>query len=173
MPQVYVILGPATRAQLPEPTIHELGCYLLGVVEVEFGIVGENDTVFTAVRAATTIDEADVQIEIRYTAGGDEYKRGQPFNPSLDTQERCANKLEAAFKRFLKDKDLPDYSLSIWFKPYLNSHFRMCEKPADTSKADEGRAYGEALRDAGPTCGSVESSRIVDRTPPSDIDPMR
>ena len=81
MLQIFVIVGPEVLHFTTEK-LHKLGERLFPVVEAGFGIQGTN-TAFTAVRAEVVKDEADVQVEIRYMAGRDEYNQGQPFDPAL------------------------------------------------------------------------------------------
>ncbi len=128
MPQIYVILGPGTSALLTDSEVDDLGRRLVPVVEKGFGIQGTKDTAFTAVRAVVTFGEADVQVEIRYTAGRDEYGRGRPFKPTLRVQQKLIDLIEAEFRAFLKHYGLPGYSLSVWCKPYCGGSFKMFEK---------------------------------------------
>lgn len=128
MPQVYVIFGPATSGLLTVDEINDLGKRLIPVVEKGFGIEGTEDTAFTAVRAVATINEADVQVEIRYTAGTDEYDWGKPFEPTLQAQEDLTDLIRIEFREFLRHHGLSDYSLSVWCKPYIGGFFNESEK---------------------------------------------
>lgn len=97
---------------------------LVEAVEDVFDIKGLDDVAFTACEPAfCTKGEADVQIEIRYTAGQDEYNRGKPFNPSLKEQQLLAERIHEVFDKFLGGHRLPHLSLSVWCKPYYNSDF--------------------------------------------------
>jgi hypothetical protein len=128
MPQVYIVLGPGTLGLFAEDEVSALGERLMPVVEKGFGIQKEKDAAFTAVRAVATSGEADVQVEIRYTAGRDEYGRGRPFNPSLKVQKKLAGLIEKEFRAFLKDRGLRAYSLSVWCQPHFGGFFKMCKE---------------------------------------------
>ena len=76
-------------------------------------------------------NEANVQIEVGYTAGEDEYKQGKPFDPTMPEQEKVTNLINEAFTKFLngnnsmvKLKKLPHLSLSVWCQPYRKSAFK-------------------------------------------------
>jgi len=68
MSQLHVTLSPRTSGLFTDDGVDELGLDLVPVVEKAFGIEGKKDVAFTAVRASVTRGEADVQVEIRYTA---------------------------------------------------------------------------------------------------------
>jgi len=123
MPQVYVILDPQTMALFTDDEVMALGRKLIPLVEKRFDIVGKDDVAFTAVRAVATINEAAVQVEVRYTAGKDEYGRGEPFDPSEELQKVVAESIKTACQTFFKDTGFPEYSVSVWPKPYYNSVF--------------------------------------------------
>lgn len=124
MPQVFVITNCLSYAQL-----NRMGDALIPAVERAFGIEGKNDTAVTMLNDISTINEADIQIEIRYTAGHDEYGWGRPFDPTLDEQKLLAEAIQCAVDRFLeKENGKADFSLSVWCKPYYNSHFQMWKK---------------------------------------------
>jgi len=123
MPQIFVILGPATIALFTNDEVGALGEKLIPSVEEGFGIAGKNDVAFTAVRAVVTENEAAVQIEIRYTAGEDEYGYGKPFDPTEEEQIGVAKFIKKASSAFFKAKGLPEYSLSVWCKPHYKGVF--------------------------------------------------
>ena len=132
MPQVYVILGPEAKASLDQKVhgaqmLCELGAFLINTVEISFAISGRNDVAFTAVSALATVQEAGVQIEIRYTAGTDEYDRGEPFDPTRDEQKRISERVKKVVDRWVQinKMDALCWTPSVWFKPYYNSHFEM------------------------------------------------
>lgn len=62
--------------------IGDLGRALISDVENVYNLESESDVVFTVLNVCYVIDEADVQVEIRYTAGEDEYEVGDKFNDS-------------------------------------------------------------------------------------------
>ncbi len=125
MPQIFII---SRDSILNAVQLTQLGDELTPVVERCFGIVGKKDTACTAISGASVLEEADVQIEIRYTAGQDEYCRGVPFDPTLEVQKKLSKRIERAFRKFLKAENLTGFSLSVWCKPYYNSHFEMFPK---------------------------------------------
>lgn len=121
MPQIFIMCESLEIQQLKE-----LGRLLIPVVENEFGIEEHNDTAYTGINEISTINEADLQIEIRYTAGRDEYQWGKPFDPTLDEQKRLAEAIKLVVDEFLrKTCHRVGPSLSIWCKPFYNSHFQM------------------------------------------------
>jgi len=129
MPQIYLILGPGIQALCTESEVLDLGKRLIPIVEGVFGIGGTNDTAFTAVKAVETIDEADFQVEVRYTVGTDEYGWGKPFNPPLIQQKKLAVLIATEFRMFLEANGLSDdYTLSVWCKPHRGGFFKMFGK---------------------------------------------
>ena len=116
MPQIFIM-----SKLLRTSTLDRLGELLVPIVEKELGIEGKNDTAYSSVKLAGTIGEADVQIEIRYTAGHDEYGWGRPFDPTMEEQALLTDAIEQVFKS-------SQYTLSVWCKPFYNSYFRMCKK---------------------------------------------
>jgi hypothetical protein len=129
MPQVYMILGPkASELRGLVQGLDGLGRCLIASVEEFLEIKGANDTAFTAVQALHTVHESDVQVEIRFTAGEDEYARGKPFELSLDDQDRLIEVVRMNFESYLHLVSLPKLSLSVWPKPYHGSRFKSFAK---------------------------------------------
>ncbi len=132
MPQIYMIIGSYNfqgmyipKKVLARTCFELLASQLIEAVEEVFGIKGLDDVAFTACEPAFyTKGEADVQIEIRYTAGKDEYKRGKPFEPLEEEQDLLAERIRMVFGRFLEGYKLPQLSLSVWCKPFYNSSFK-------------------------------------------------
>ena len=125
MPQIYIIFGPETKKLTnSKEMVLILQRSLIGVVDNEFMLAGLHDTASTAVQALSIVDEADIQVEIRYTAGRDEYCRGKPFDPTLGEQGMLCAEIQDAVRRFLEAHNLPKWSLSVWCKPYYNSEFK-------------------------------------------------
>lgn len=124
MPQVYIIFGPeAKELAESEGMVSVLQKVLMHVVDDKFGLT-VNDTASTAVQALAIVDETDIQVEIRYTAGRDEYNQGKPFDPTPAEQERLCDAIQGTVKGFLKSRHLPNWSLSVWCKPHYNSVFK-------------------------------------------------
>ena len=125
MPQIYVISDDEeTKNILFKHSPDLFGDMLIEIVERGFGLEGKDDVAFTGVQAAVwTKGESNVQIEIRYTAGMDEYDQGKPFDPSREEQKAVAKLIRQGFQKFLDDYSLPHLTASVWFKPYYNSEF--------------------------------------------------
>jgi hypothetical protein len=124
MPQIVII-----SQFLHKEVLARLGCLLVSVVEKGFGIEGKNDTACTVINDVFTINEASIQIEIRYTAGEDEYDWGRPFDPTMEEQSVLTEAIKPVVDAFLAEKcDGLCLSLSVWCKPFYNSHFKMWKK---------------------------------------------
>lgn len=122
MPQIYMIANG--KGRVLKNYFPMLISVLIAAVEKGFGLERLKDVAFTALQYAEwTEGEKDVQIEIRYTAGEDEYNRGKPFDPSLKEQKFTAELIHEAFLKFLGEKEIPRLSLSVWCKPHYNSVF--------------------------------------------------
>jgi len=125
MPQVYMIITTYAEDVLKE-NISPLASELISTVEKEFELEGFGDVALTIPAPVLYIKgEADVQIEVRYTAGEDEYNRGEPFNPSPKEQEKLAERIKKTFRNFSHRHRLTLLAISVWCKPYRNSIFRM------------------------------------------------
>ena len=125
MPQVYVIVTTYAEDVLKK-NISQLSSGLICTVEKEFDLEGEGDVALTIPAPVLYIKgEADVQIEIRYTAGEDEYNRGKPFDPSLKEQANLAERIKKTFRNFSLRHGLTLLAVSVWCKPYYKSAFRM------------------------------------------------
>lgn len=120
-----MIIGPSVGKILQVFGIALLGEELVRVVENGFGLQEFNDVSYTAVQAIDMEGEADVQIEIRYTAGEDEYDRGEPFDPSKKEQEALAENIREVFTDHCINQGLRNLYLSVWFKPYYKGFFKM------------------------------------------------
>lgn len=121
MPQIFIMCESLDTEQL-----QGLGQLLIPLVEKVFSIEGQNDTAYTGTNKISTINEANLQIEVRYTAGQDEYERGKPFDPTLDEQKHLARTIKLAVDDFLRNRcHRVGFSLSVWCQPFYNSHFRM------------------------------------------------
>jgi hypothetical protein len=95
MPQVLALITPEVQDNLL-PLLDEVGQTLITITERIFQIEGEGDVAFTALPALCTINEAPLQIEIKYTAGDYEYGRDKPFEPSK-TQKQALIKAIAVY----------------------------------------------------------------------------
>jgi len=127
MPQIYVILSSprAERMYCPGQAIDTFLHSLFPIVEQRFGIEGKNDVAMTVIEARRTTNEADIQMEIRYTAGEDEYGTGQPFDPSVEVQRELIEEIGAMFTATAGVKNsAPPLKLSVWCKPHYHSVFK-------------------------------------------------
>lgn len=128
MPQVYAIIDRSLVSCFDKETFAALKKEITPIIESKFGIEGHDDVVLTAVSALYAEGEALIQIEIRYTAGTDEYNWGKPFDPSIEVQKDLADVLELAIFAFCLHRKLPKVTVSVWCKPYYNGFFKMYEK---------------------------------------------
>jgi hypothetical protein len=119
MPQLFMIIGKKAQGQGLD--LEEIGQALIKTVEEVFDLEGKNDVAFTAVNAAHTISEQPIQVEVRYTAGEDEYKRGKPFDPPESQRRMLADAINNRLKELLP----PRINSSTWVKPYYHSTFKM------------------------------------------------
>lgn len=127
MPQIHITLGPSVADWFTTERLNTLDSKLTDVVERGFDIEGKKDVTATVMKAGHTRDEADVQIEYRYTIGTDEYKRGKPFNPTRAQQEFVVIRTKMAFYEFISEQKLPNMTLSVWCIPYRDTVFKQFE----------------------------------------------
>lgn len=80
------------------------------------------DIAFSAEELIYVRGEADVQIEIRYTAGHSEYGQGEIFDPSIESQKQL---VDAVCKAVTERISLHQLSCSAWTKPYYTGVFKM------------------------------------------------
>ena len=103
MPQIYIIPSNKLIGKIGAIELR-LAPNLILAVEKAFGIEGKNDTAVTcASRPEFVVGEADLQIEVRYTAGEDEYGWGRPFDPTRAEQEKAAELIRMAVYNWLCD----------------------------------------------------------------------
>ena len=119
MPQVVAMIAPHVKEKV-FPVLGELGVALIEDTEKAFEIRGEKDVVFSAINLEFVIGEADVQIEVRYTAGDDEYQQGKPFEPSKYNKKRLVELMSRTLRRILNGIVK---SASIWPMPIRESEF--------------------------------------------------
>jgi len=125
IPQIYMIITPRAKDVIMDK-ISLLDQKLTLAIEKGFDIEGEDDVAFTTPEVTLyTRGEADVQVEVRYTAGEDEYDRGKLFDPSIKEQEELCVQIWLAFGKFLADQELEPLSLSVWCKPSYKSVFKL------------------------------------------------
>ena len=122
MPQVYMILDPSALTIMvdEEAEMYDLSRSLIRVTERVFCLEGKDDVACTIVKAVSTMNEAPIQVEVRYTAGENEYHTGTPFDPPKDIREQLANELIAEVRHHFRD-----VKVSAWIKPYYRSVFKL------------------------------------------------
>jgi hypothetical protein len=129
MPQIFVMLSLYAQQQLADAK--ELSLFLDEVCETTTECVVQNwkvpkeDVAASAMGLLYSSMEADVQIEIRYTAGEDEYDRGEAFDPCPNDQ-MLLNK--AVLEELAKREHGLGLTFSVWCKPYRRSKFTMGPK---------------------------------------------
>ena len=124
MPQIYILMDSETARILRRRQLEELAPYLVGAVEDAFDLRGLDDVAITvSAPLIFTKGELDVQIEVRYTAGEDEYDRGVPFDPTLEEQKQLCERVRDAFWTFLHRNGIPKMTVSVWCKPFRGSAF--------------------------------------------------
>lgn len=129
MPQIYVILDSyLAKTFRPGEALDVFIQSLPRVVERHFDIEGrnDNDIAITIIQALKTVGEANIQIEIRYTAGSDEYGTGEIFDPSSARQIALIEGIHKLFKNHPGfGFNAPALTLSVWCKPYRGGEFKM------------------------------------------------
>jgi hypothetical protein len=127
MPQIYVILDPyLAKNYCNGEGLDAFFQDLVPVIERQLGIEGKNDVAITVVQAVRTVGEANVQIELRYTAGAHEYGHGKPFDPGPAQLERLMKLVHREFVAFQRRSfSSPSLTLSVWCKPYRGGAFKL------------------------------------------------
>ena len=105
----------------------DLSLWLTSAVESAFGIIGRNDVAVDVFGVLFTRNEAPIQIEVPYSAGTDEYKTGEIFDPSEEVREAVVIKIRANFAAFLKKHDIAPIVPSVWILPQYKSTFKVGE----------------------------------------------
>jgi hypothetical protein len=82
--------------------------------------VPEDDIACSGVFFAYTRNEADVQIELRYTTGIDLYQLGETFDPTVKMQSELNDAVMHAVAPILAEYQI---FCSVWCKPHANSKF--------------------------------------------------
>lgn len=123
MPQIYIIPTVHANKVLGEEW-NSIARYLIPIVEEAWGLENFNDVAVTVASPVIfVLGEKDVQIEIRYTAGKDEYGQGKPFDPTLEEQKKLIAQIKQMWKEFLEGGHFEPLLASVWCKPHYNSAF--------------------------------------------------
>jgi hypothetical protein len=123
MPQIFVMLSPFVQLSLglrERDMLKYLDDAISPLVVSVWG-VPEKDVAFSAMDLAYTRNEAHVQIEVRYTAGEDEYGTGTSFEPTKEKRGQLITEINWAVSESLREKY--GFSCSAWTKPYKESTF--------------------------------------------------
>jgi len=131
MPQIYMIINDRAKKIIMKK-IDLFAPELVSRIEKTLGIDGLNDVALTIPSPVLyTYGEKDIQIEIRYTAGKDEYNQGKPFEISAEKQVKINQVIKKIFFDFftnyhdLLNGSKSSLSISIWYKPYYQSCFEI------------------------------------------------
>ncbi len=126
MPQIFMIVSPRVKGVVV-PLLGELDLVLTLAVIDGLGSEVTGDVTFTAIEALHTRDEGEIQVEIRFTAGEDEYHTGTPFDPSRDQMEYCAGRIAGVLERLLAPTGVR--SFSVWIQPSRGTVFHFHTVP--------------------------------------------
>jgi len=128
MPQILPLLAEKAWNylnvfNLGDERLHRLGECLIRAVEKAWPIV-KGDVAMSAPQTwRATINEADMQLQIHYTVGEDEYGAGDPFMPTLRKQKKLAKRLKKAVRRFFRKECVSPFSVSVWTRPHYGGHY--------------------------------------------------
>ncbi len=122
MPQIYLKIAPVAQSAMTQEVLKEIDEEFSERIWTLWSIP-ENDVAFSAENLIYTRGEADIQIEIRYTAGTDEYNKGELFDLDKGKQRLLSDSLGIVIKRILTQKNL-SFSVSVWIKPSYHGIFR-------------------------------------------------
>lgn len=102
--------------------LNELGAgnILIKIAE-EIWPVAKGDITFTAIKSKIEINEADLQVEIRYSTGYEYGDDKVKFDPTKEDREKLADAIGKKIKELLpllKD-------VSVWVIPYKDTTFKI------------------------------------------------
>ncbi len=122
MPQIYIMLSPHAQDRLGNKADQFLGevDHVATKYVVLLWKVPPHDVACSGVNLIYTRNEADVQIEIRYTVGADIYKQGEVFDPMIDMQSELIDRIMEDVTPILAEYQI---ICSVWCKPHANSKF--------------------------------------------------
>lgn len=129
VPQVLMIVAPrlvpAFSEEDGEKRLEKIGQALISKTEQAYSLEGKNDVAFTAIPALCVIGDADIQLEVRFTAGEDEYGQGKPFEPSKTLMGALALALmDVLVEGLLSEVEPPISSLSVWVIPLKGTLYK-------------------------------------------------
>jgi hypothetical protein len=124
MPQIFLMMSPEMKSVVDHVILREFDEEITGLIASQWS-VPESDIAFSAEFLAYERGEASIQIEIRYTAGSDEYEQGRPFDPNEERQRLLSVAIINAVKDIMrkKRKKVPVPAVSVWCKPFYRGLF--------------------------------------------------
>lgn len=123
MPDILIILGKKAHG-LTDEQLDKLEQRITKVIEKVFEIEGRHDVAFTCINARYTKREADIQFDIDFSTGEDEYGKGEIFDPPMETKKLLIERIREVFAAFIKDQKLSLIG-SVWVRPFSGSIFQM------------------------------------------------
>jgi len=135
MPQIYIMLSPHAQDRLGNKADQFLGeiDHMATKYVASLWEVPPHDVACSGVNLAYTRNEADVQIELRYTVGTDIYKPGVVFDPTIDMQSEIIKRIMEDLEPILAENQM---ICSMWCKPHTNSKFEIPGPSAFNRKKD-------------------------------------
>lgn len=103
---------------LTSETLDNIAKISIKAVEREFGLQGRHDVAFTCLPVLFTREDADIQMEVRFSVGSEEYG-GKGFNPNRVQQLALKDEL----LRILKLNLPRNISRSVWIIPLRDTVF--------------------------------------------------
>jgi hypothetical protein len=123
MLRVFILIAPSVQERINGEVLGRLGETLINNVEEVFGIKTKNLVGFTALNTAHVINEADIQIEVRYTVQV-EYIPNTGFNLTWDERRGLVSVLGKTARKHLSGLVK---RVSIWPIPISDSEFYMTD----------------------------------------------
>lgn len=122
MPQIFMMLSPNAQRQLSEDAsdFFKEVAFTIGMLINQEWSVPTDDIACSVVNLVYTANEADVQIELRYTVGESIYREGELFNPPTSMQ---ASLIESMITNIAPIFARHQLLYSVWCKPFANSWY--------------------------------------------------
>lgn len=119
MPQIRLVSeSKSVRDKVKKENI---GQSLIDIVEAIWP-QAKKDVTYTFIPAFQTINECDIQIEVRYDEGY-EYEKGKKFKPNKKDKEEVADAIGAYMRSVFPE--LSKESIAIWITPYKETVFKI------------------------------------------------
>jgi hypothetical protein len=122
MPQIFMMLSPNAQKRLPEDPseFFKEVATTVGILISQEWSVPTDDIACSVVNLVYTANEADVQIELRYTVGEGLYHEGEMFDPPISMQASLIESMIANIASIFTRHQL---LYSVWCKPFTNSRY--------------------------------------------------